>query len=218
MLELPRPTLCFLAVLALGCDREYHGPTEQHGIPDATAQTPSRALQWPVEPPPKPAAPPTAERRPDPSTDTDPAEDPAMAKKKAALADVGKSAFEALRSGDFKTFLGLTNRDGGTLAADCPDLPSDPREELQARFDHCNEAIAWDEIAEAQVFAGESLGEPAPGCSDAYEDYGRLRLFLHMNDETIWNVDFLGAVGRDGQAVGINGAVTCREVDEAPEL
>jgi hypothetical protein len=39
-----------------------------------------------------------------------------------------------------------------------------------------------------------------------------------MNDERIWRVDFFGAVGQDGNAIGINGEVSCTEVDEAPAL
>ena len=39
-----------------------------------------------------------------------------------------------------------------------------------------------------------------------------------MNDDKIWRVDFFGAVGQGGTAVGINGEVSCKEVDEAPPL
>ena len=58
----------------------------------------------------------------------------------------------------------------------------------------------------------------ASGCDDGVEDYGRLQLFLHMNDKTIWRVEFYGAVGENGNAIGINGEVACSEVDEAPKL
>ena len=129
-----------------------------------------------------------------------------------------QATIRAIRAGDFSGLMHLTATGDGYLGERCPRLPVSPRDELQARFDFCHEKIPWDEVAEAQVFAGKPTGSPAAGCDDGVEDYGRLQLFLHMNDKTIWRVEFYGAVGENGNAIGINGEVACSEVDEAPEL
>jgi hypothetical protein len=144
--------------------------------------------------------------------------DPVVAERKLALANVGRSAFDALKAGKFAALLELTPIDEGPLRDACPSMPLTDRRELEARFEHCHETIAWDRVEEAQVFAGKPTGDPATGCEAGIEDYGRIQLFMHMQDKTIWRVELYGAVGKDGNAVGINGEVVCTKVDEAPAL
>ena len=166
------------------------------------------------------AAPEPAEPEPEPEVapEPEPPVDPELEERKQALANVGRAAFDALKAGDFPGLIHLTTAGDGYLSSRCPRIPTSPRDELMARFNHCHETIAWDEVAEAQVFAGKPTGASAAGCEDGVEDYGRLQLFLHMNDAKIWRVEFYGAVGENGNAIGINGEVACNEVDEAPEL
>lgn len=175
------------------------GPRVSPG--EAEAEPAKPEPEPPIEPEPEPAPP-----------------DPALDDRKLALANVGRTAFEALQAGDFAALAQLTPLDEGALRDACPDMALSDRQELEARFNHCHRAIAWDAVAEAQVFAGEPSGARALGCEDGIEDYGRLQLFLHMKDKKIWRVDFFGAVGQGGNAVGINGEVSCKEVDEAPPL
>jgi hypothetical protein len=123
-----------------------------------------------------------------------------------------------LRTGQFETLLSLTPLVDPYLREVCAGLPMSSRDELEARFGHCHRSIDWASVAEAQVFAGKPTGAPARGCEAGIEDYGRLQLFVQMQDEAIWRVEFFGAVGRDGNAIGINGELSCRAVDEMPRL
>ncbi len=166
----------------------------------------------------KPAATPAVTPEPEPEPEPTPEPDPALDERKLALANVGRGAFDALRAGKFDTLIKLTPLADGPLHDTCPRMPTSDRPELEARFKHCHETIPWDAVAEAQVFAGKPTGAQASGCDHGIEDYGRLQLFLHMSDSTIWRVDFFGAVGQDGNAVGINGEVACQTVAEAPPL
>lgn len=201
----------------------YDGPPPGDRPPDVSnrpahthAHDAARTVQWPTKPPPKLAQPAPA---PSPGPGPEVAAEDELAKEKQALADVGSAAFDALRSGNFDDLLALTHFRGGALATDCPEMPgSGNKREAQARFDHCHEQIPWDEVVDAQIFAGKPTGKAAAGCKEGLEDYGRLNLYVHLEDQTIWRVDFFGAVGRDGQAVGVDGAVSCRTVDEAPAL
>ena len=212
----PRSSLTFVVALGLlsACGSEPHEAAPS----DGAAVQPGRAPEPAPAPEPKPAPELTPEPKPEPDPDPDPEGDPALAEAKRALADVGRKAFEALQAGDFEGLTALTPGVEGYLAEVCPDLPKTPGAEVEARFDHCHDTIAWNEVTEAQVFAGKPTGAPAQGCEAGIEDYGRLQLFLHMQDATIWRVDFYGAVGRDGNPIGINGEVACRKVDEAPKL
>jgi len=144
--------------------------------------------------------------------------DPIMAARKQALANVGRSAFDALKAGSFDDLMALTPLVDPYLGEVCPRLPQSPRKELEARFDYCHEHIDWDAVAEAQAFAGKPTGAQAPGCDAGIEDYGRLQLFAHMADASIWKIEFFGAVGEGGNAIGINGEVKCSETDDAPAL
>jgi hypothetical protein len=173
-------------------------------------ETPAEPAQVEPEPPSLQVEPAQPEPEPEPQPELD--------DRKLALANVGRGAFDALAAGDFATFAELTPLDKGPLRDLCPRMLLSDRKELEARFKHCHKTIAWDQVAEAQVFAGTPSGAQAVGCESGIEDYGRLQLFLHMNDKKIWRVDFFGAVGQGGNAVGINGEVSCKEVDEAPPL
>lgn len=199
----------------LGCPSEEHpqqrSELETHqGLPAPVASEPEPAEVQPepaeVQPQPAPVPPPSPEVEQE------------FAERKAALANVGKVAFEALKAGDFAALRELTPLDEGPVREACPDVPRGDATELQAKFDHCHRKIDWPAIAEAQVFAGKPTGEPADGCAMGIEDYGRLQLYLHMQDKTIWRVDFYGAVGADGKALGIDGSLSCKQVDEAPPL
>jgi hypothetical protein len=198
--------------LALACGGE---PRESGHDDGAVRVEPGPAPRDQPATAPEPA--PKAIEQPQPQPEP-PEPQPELSERKQALANVGRSAFDALRAGEIEQLLQLTPLVDGFLHDNCPALPVSPREELEARFAHCHRMIAWDAIAEAQVFAGKPSGAPAVGCERGIEDYGRLQLFLHMNDEKIWRVDFFGAVGQAGNAIGINGEVSCSEVDEAPAL
>ncbi|PRP93133.1 hypothetical protein ENSA5_45080 [Enhygromyxa salina] len=200
----------FSLTLAAGCTGEAHEAGHQRAVEVEPGLGP-RAQPPPPEPTPTPVAEP-----PEPTPAPEP--EPELSERKQALANVGRAAFDALESGEFDALLALTPLVDDFLRDRCADLPVADRKELEARFNHCHQAIAWTSVAEAQVFAGEPSGEPAIGCDAAIEDYGRLQLFVHMNDATIWRFDFFGAVGQAGNAIGINGEVSCREVDEAPAL
>lgn len=202
-----------LVLVCLGCNR------------DAPDETSSAA----VEPGPKPSEPETpptpelvAEPEPEAPPELEPVPEPPLEpqsdERKQALANVGRAAFDALRAGDFEALLALTPMVDPYLRDACPSLPAGSRDELEARFRHCQRSIDWDAVAEAQVFAGKPTGAPASGCETGIEDYGRLQLYAIMNDKKIWRVEFFGAVGQDGNAIGINGEVSCKQVDEVPPL
>jgi hypothetical protein len=205
----PRTRLALtLALLSsLACGPEKPESTTGAKAEPASQPSPGEATVEQAQPEPEP------EPAPEPAPP-----EPELDDRELALANVGRAAFDALRAGDFDALARLTPLDEGPLRDACSRMPLSDRKELEARFKHCHRTINWEAVAEAQVFAGEPSGAPAIGCDDGIEDYGRLQLFLHMNDKTIWRVDFFGAVGQDGNAVGINGEVTCKQVDEAPPL
>jgi hypothetical protein len=199
-----------LALACLSCGRDEPEPASEPSEP-APAPAPSEP-EAPAPAPepeaPAPAVEPTPEPEPEPQTD----------ERKQALANVGRAAFDALRAGDLAALLALTPMVDPYLRDACPSLPTAGRDELEARFRHCQRSIDWQAVAEAQVFAGKPIGAPASGCAAGIEDYGRLQLFLRMNDKKIWRVEFFGAVGQDGNAIGINGELSCKQVDEMPRL
>ncbi len=215
--RLPLATVCALTLLACSEEAEHAtrpapGFETKPGLPEHAAEAaPAPTIHWPVEPP-------VIDAEPTPSTPAQVEPDPELGERKQALANVGRAAFEALQANDFDALLTLTPIGADSMAEACPDLPTQSREELEARFEFCHEAIDWKKVAEAQMFAGEPTGEPTVGCREGIEDYGRLQMFVHMDDKKIWRVDFHGAVGEEGKAIGIDGAVSCREVDEAPPL
>lgn len=203
--------LAFGTLLFTACNREPH-EAEHHGSIESEPGLAPRAQPSEPEPTPEPKPQPEVEPAPEPDPD------PVMAERKQALADVGRKAFEALQNDDFEALLQLTPLVDGYLREVCPRVAVSPREELKARFAYCRKAIAWDKIAEAQAFAAQPTGERAPGCNEGIEDYGRLQLYLHMQDKSIWRVEFYGAIGRDGNPIGIGGEVSCKPDDDAPKL
>jgi hypothetical protein len=199
--------IIWASLLATSCTREAPQPDEQDAVGEPSTPEPT---------PPKPEL--TPELTPAPEPEPTAAPDPALDERKQALANVGRSAFEALQADDFESLLQLTPLVEGYLRDVCPDLVVSPRDQLRARFHHCRTSIPWPDVAEAQAFAAQPTGEPAAGCNGGIEDYGRLQLFLHMNDKSIWRVEFFGAIGQDGNPIGISGEVRCQKVDEAPTL
>jgi hypothetical protein len=207
--------LLFGSLLTAACNRETH--EVEHGAEQESASRSEPGLAPRVQPPaPEPAPTPAPTPEPEPAPTPEP--NPVLDERKQALANVGRSAFEALQAGDFGALLQLTPLVDGYLRDVCPALPVSPREQLEARFDFCKKSIPWADVAEAQAFAAQPTGEPAAGCNAGIEEYGRLQLFVHMNDKSIWRVDFFGAIGQDGNPIGINGEVSCRPVDEAEKL
>jgi hypothetical protein len=207
-----RPRTLILALFSIAaCGGEAHESDAKAG---AVAVEPGLAPRTP----PEPAAVEPATPEPEPAPPEPAPPEPELDDRKLALANVGREAFDALKTGDFDALAKLTPLDESFLREACPHMTVSDRKELKARFDYCHRTIVWDDVAEAQVFAGKPSGAQASGCADGFEDYGRLQLFLHMKDAKIWRVDFLGAVGLGGNAVGINGEVACKEVDEAPPL
>lgn len=205
--------LVFGSLICTACNREPHDAEHDKKVYGSNPGLAPRVQPPPPEPTTEPA--PTAEpEQPAPA----PEPDPVLAERKQALADVGRRAFEALQADNFEALMQLTPLIDGYLREVCPDIAVNPREELQARFNYCRKSIAWADVAEAQAFAAQPTGEPAAGCNAGIEDYGRLQLFIHMNDKKIWRVEFYGAIGRDGNPIGIGGEVSCRPVDEAPPL
>jgi hypothetical protein len=201
------PRLFVLVSIATACSREPSEPEHQVAASEPSEPTPPVQPATPTPVPEQPAPEPTP-----------PPPHPAFDERKQALANVGRSAFEALQADDFEALLQLTPLVDGYLRDVCPERPVGPREQLEARFKHCRNAIPWAAVAEAQAFAAKPTGTPAAGCDAAIEDYGRLQLFLHMNDASIWRVEFFGAIGQDGNPIGIGGEVSCRKVDDAPKL
>lgn len=205
-------TALSLALACLACNR------------DAPDETSSAAVEPSPEKPSEPATPPTPEPVVEPEEPVEPAPapepplEPQSDERKQALANVGRAAFDALRAGDLDALLALTPIVDPYLRDACPSRSASSRDELEARFRHCQRSIDWDAVAEAQVFAGKPTGAPASGCESGIEDYGRLQLYAIMNDKKIWRVEFFGAVGQDGNAIGINGEVSCKQVDEVPPL
>jgi hypothetical protein len=208
----------FASLLATGCNRESSeaehqvgsgsepglAPRVQPAAPELSDESHDAGLESSIEPAPVPV--PT------------PAPDPMLDERKQALTNVGRSAFEALQADDFEALLQLTPLVEGYLREVCPDRPVSPREQLQARFEHCRKSVPWADVAEAQAFAGTPTGAPADGCKGGIEDYGRLQLFLHMSDAKIWRIQFFGAIGEGGNPIGISGEINCQQVDEAPKL
>jgi hypothetical protein len=208
-----RSLATFALSITLACTSEPHADAQGSGA--AAAQGLPAPAQTEAPPPSQPTPPPASEVAPPPP----PAPDPELDARKAALADVGKSAFEALQAGDFAALRKLTALDDDSLLrAACPRVLLGDPTELEAKFAYCHRQIAWPDVAEAQVFAPKPTGEPAAGCEQGFEDYGRLQLYLHMSDAKIWRVDFYGAVGVNGKAIGVDGSVSCKQVDEAPPL
>lgn len=217
-LSTPLPLLILLA-----CQPDAQPHADQAGSVAAGRAPAASPTPAPTpEPDPEPDATANPDDEPEPEPDPEPAPivdpDPVMAERKQALADVGRSAFDALQAGDFAELLELTPVQPGPLKDACGRMPLSAKHELEARFDHCHDAIAWDRVAEAQAFAGKPTGAAANGCEAEIEDYGRLQVFVHLDDATIWRVEFFGAVGRDGKVVGLNGEVACKIVPEAPKL
>lgn len=211
MLARVRSSALVLTVLmtSSGCPGDEPAPAPRVREPERVeAPTPT----------PEPPVTPTPPVTPEPPPPTNPEVEQEFIERKAALANLGKLAFAALESGEFAALRKLTAIDEGPVRAACPDLVRGDPTELAAKFAFCHKAIDWSAIAEAQVFAGKPTGEPAEGCTIGIEDYGRLQLYLHMQSGKIWRVDFFGAVGADGKAFGIDGSLSCREVDEAPAL
>lgn len=202
-----------LGLLAMGCNREP-AEAEHHAASGSQPGLAPRVQPAAPEPAPEPTTKPTIE----PPNTPEPAPDPVLDERKQALANVGRSAFEALQADDFEALLQLTPLVEGYLRNVCPRVAVSPRDQLQARFNHCRKSIPWAEVAEAQAFAAQPTGEPAAGCDGGIEDYGRLQLFLHMSDKSIWRIEFFGAIGQDGNPIGISGEVRCGKVDEAPKL
>lgn len=190
------------------------------GVEPPAVESEDAAAKPTPAPAPEPAPEPTPEVEPAPAPEPapDPDPDPVMAERKQALADVGRSAFDALKAGKLDELLALTPRVDPYLQEVCPRLPQADRQELAARFDYCHQQIAWDAVAEAQVFAAKPTGAAAEGCEQGIEDYGRLQLFLHMQDASIWRVEFYGAVGQEGKAIGLSGEVRCAPTQDAPAL
>jgi hypothetical protein len=211
------PLITSLILLALvGCSSDDHEARHETGLQTRQGlPTPARSQPEPDAKPPAPAPVPDPAPEPPPTLEVE----QEFNERKAALANVGKAAFEALKAGEFARLRELTPLDEGPMREACPDVPRADPAELEAKFAYCHREIDWPAIAEAQVFAGKPTGEPAPGCVPGIEDYGRLQLYLHMQDKkTIWRVDFHGAVGADGKALGIDGSLGCKKVDEAPPL
>ncbi|HLT37927.1 MAG TPA: hypothetical protein VK034_16695, partial [Enhygromyxa sp.] len=206
--------LALLTTFACGTERHEQAANSVEIKPGLGPRaTPTEAAE--PEPEPAPAPEPPVASEPAPELDEP---EPELDERKLALRNVGRAAFDALESGDFEALARLTPLDKGPLRDVCPRMLLSNRKELEARFAHCHETIAWNAVAEAQAFAGQPTGAQAAGCDAGIEDYGRLQLFVHMNDAKIWRVDFFGAVGQDGNAIGISGEVACHEVDEAPPL
>lgn len=201
----------FGTLVATACNRE---PAESERQTDRAPDMPdSPAMPATPAMPAVPVQPATPTPTPEPTPP-----DPALDERKQALANVGRSAFEALQADDFEALMQLTPLVDGYLRDVCSERPTSPREQLEARFTHCRNSIPWAEVAEAQAFAAQPTGTPGSGCDAGIEDYGRLQLFLHMNDKSIWRVEFYGAIGQDGSPIGIGGEVSCRKVDDAPQL
>ena len=205
------PFVTFALALVIACTPEK---TEVQASDPKPEQSPPATTTAAPAPPASP--PPTAsEVAPTPA---EPTLDPEFEARKTALADIGKAAFEALQAGDFAALRKLTALDDDSLLrAACPHVVLGDPTELEAKFAYCHRTIAWPDVVEAQVFAPKPTGEPAAGCEQGIEDYGRLQLYLHMSDAKIWRVDFYGAVGINGKAIGIDGSVSCKQVDEAPK-
>jgi hypothetical protein len=195
----------FGCLLSTACNREGTEPEPR------VADSEPREADVPVQPAPDPTPAPVPAPDPAPT-------DPELDERKQALANVGRSAFEALQADDFEALLQLTPLVDGYLRDVCRDLSVSSREQLEARFNHCRKTIPWADVAEAQAFAAQPTGTPADGCDAGIEDYGRLQLFLHMSDKSIWRIEFFGAIGQDGNPIGISGEVICRAVDDAPKL
>jgi hypothetical protein len=204
------PRLFVFASLAIACTRESSQAEHQAG---SVSQPGLAPRVQPAEP--EPALEPTpTPKEPEPA----PKPNPVLEQRKQALSNVGRSAFEALQADDFEALLQLTPLVDGYLRDVCSDRPVAAREQLQARFKHCRKSIPWADVAEAQAFAETPTGAAAAGCNEGIEDYGRLQLFLHMSDKSIWRVQFFGAIGEGGNPIGISGEVSCETVDEAPKL
>ena len=203
--------LTFVSLLT-ACNREPHEAEHDTAIHNEPGLAPR---EEPAPPEPEQPPPTATPEQPTPEPVLEP--DPVLAERKQALADVGRKAFEALQTDDFEALLELTPLVDPYLLEVCPKFASSPREQLQARFAHCRKSIAWDDVLEAKAIAAQPTGEFAAGCSEGIEDYGRLQLYLHMQDKSIWCIDFYGAIGRDGNPIGLGGEVSCRPVDEVPE-
>lgn len=202
-------SLVTVCALGLACGSE---PPSTAAKSDAQPKTEAGAEVEAPEPEPEPKP----EPQPEPEPEIDP--DPVMAERKQALANVGRLAFDALKAGKLEDLLALTPRVDPYLKEVCAGMPLANEKELAARFSHCHDKIDWDGVAEAQAFAAKPTGQPAAGCNEGIEDYGRMQLFLHMQDASIWRVEFYGAVGEEGKAIGLNGEVACSPTDDAPKL
>ncbi|EDM78624.1 hypothetical protein PPSIR1_29273 [Plesiocystis pacifica SIR-1] len=213
----PHARLALSALVAaslLACE-PYDGPKAKPGIDPSS----EREVQWPAEAKPRPKLPkvqPAMARAPE-STPVEPPADPALAGQKEALAGIGRAALDALRGGKLDDLVALTPLAEGPLEAACAEreLPN-TAEELKARFDFCRREIDFDKLADAKILASRPTGQPAQGCSGGLEDYGRLQMYLTLEDDSIHRVEFYGAIGKDGEVVGIDGPIMCKAVDAIP--
>jgi hypothetical protein len=124
----------------------------------------------------------------------------------------GKRAFELLRTGDRDGFLGLTNYANAAFKEACPRLHRDAglesQAEVDARFEHCRKVIDWSAVEAATVAGGELTGESAGGCANGVAALEPIRMRV-KTPKGIFAVDLFQAVAREGEVIGISGAIKC---------
>ncbi|HVI03191.1 MAG TPA: hypothetical protein VM869_31055, partial [Enhygromyxa sp.] len=129
---MPTPTrlaLLLTLISTLACGSEKHeGDAKQAEVELGRAPrvSPGEAEPEPAKIEPEPAKVEAVE--PEPELDD----------RKLALANVGRSAFDALKAGDFDALAQLTPLDEGPLRDACPRMSLTNRQELEARFEHCH--------------------------------------------------------------------------------
>ena len=103
----------------------------------------------------------------------------------------------------------------------CPRLAREAglesRAEVEARFGHCQRAIAWDRVQDATVAGGDPTGDAAPGCDASVAELEPIRMRVKTADG-IFTVDLFQPVARDGEVLGVSGALKCTRLSEARYL
>lgn len=215
----------YAAMLVVGCGGERK-TQEQVSEQASPTQQAAEAHDDKVEPAPEPEPIPnaTAAEEPAPEPSVSPADEtgsvpePEPEPKKPripvdeSVQAFGKKAFETLHGDDSDAFLALTPYANDELKSTCPKLTREAglesKLEVTARFKHCRKVLDWNAVEEATVAGGELTGDHSPGCEAGVAELEPIRMRV-KTPAGVYSVDLFTPVARDGEVIGISGALKC---------
>ena len=189
-------------------DDEAEPSAEREPLPNATAAQPPTP-----EPTNTTGAEDTGETAPDPGLEPNGPEPkgPKVVVDESVQA-FGKKTFGTLHGDDADAFLALTPYANDELKATCPRLTREAglesKLEVTARFKHCRKLLDWSAVEEATVAGGELTGDRSPGCEGDIAELEPIRMRV-KTPAGVFAVDLFAPVARDGEVIGISGALKC---------